>query len=79
MHTLILELPDEIYVPLLDKAQRSASTPEAFLTQLAAQAVQPVRADPLLSLLGSVASEMSDVSGKHDDYIGRSLQSEAGQ
>jgi hypothetical protein len=72
MHTLTLELPDEIYVPLLDQAQRSFSTLEALLTRLAANAVEP-REDPLLSLLGSVSADVDDVSGRHDDYLGRSL------
>ena len=31
MHTLTLELPDDIYEPLLHQAQRSAITPEALL------------------------------------------------
>lgn len=73
MHTLTLELPDEIYQPLLHQAQRSASTPEALLTLWAAQAVQ-TQEDPLLKLLGSIKTDVSDVSGKHDEFIGRSLQ-----
>ena len=32
MHTLTLELPNDIYEPLLHQAQRSAITPEALLT-----------------------------------------------
>ncbi len=73
MHMLTLELPDEIYQPLLHQAQRSASTPEALLTEWAAQAVQTQK-DPLLKLLGSIEADVSDVSGKHDEFIGRSLQ-----
>jgi hypothetical protein len=73
MHTLTLELPDDIYEPLLDKAKRSSSTLEALLTQLAAKAVQPMPEDPLLKLLGSIGSDVSDVSSRHDDYLGRSL------
>lgn len=76
MPTLTLELPDEIYAPLLDKAQRDSSTLEALLTQLAAKAVQSVPEDPLLKLLGSVTSNVSDVSSRHDEYLGQSLQAE---
>ena len=78
MHTLTLELPDEIYQPLLLQARRSASTPEALLTQWAAQAVQ-TQQDPLLKLLGSIETDVSDVSGKHDDFLGRALQTDAGR
>ena len=76
MHTLTLELPDDIYEPLLYQAQRDASTPEALLTQWAIQAVQPAPEDPLLKLLGSIEAEVSDVSAKHDEYLGRSLQTD---
>jgi len=74
MHTLTLELPDDIYEPLLHQAQRSASTPEALLTQWAVKAVQPVSEDPLLKLLGSIEGDVSDVSARHDEYLGRTLQ-----
>ncbi len=79
MHTLTLELPDDIYEPLLHKAQRSASTPEALLTRWAIEAVQPVPDDPLLKLLGSIEGDVSDVSAKHDDYLGRSLLTDTGR
>lgn len=74
MHTLTLELPDDVYEPLLHQAQRSASTPEALLTQWAIQAVQPMPEDPLLQLLGSIEGDVSDVSARHDEYLGCSLQ-----
>lgn len=79
MHTLTLELPDEIYGPLLHQAQRSASTPEALLTRWAADAVQTASEDPLLGLLGSIDSGVSDVSARHDEFLGRSLQADAGR
>ena len=78
MHTLTLELPDDVYEPLLHQAQRSASTPEALLTQWAVRAVQPVSEDPLLKLLGSIEGDVSDVSARHDEYLGRSLQTDTG-
>ena len=79
MHTLTLELPGDIYEPLLHQAQRSAITPEALLTQWAVKAVQPVPEDSLLQLLGSVEGDVSDVSARHDEYLGRSLQTDTGR
>lgn len=76
MHTLTLELPDDIYEPLLYQAQRNASTPEALLTQWASKAIQPMPEDPLLKLIGSIESDVRDVSSHHDDYVGRSLQAD---
>ena len=79
MHILTLELPDDIYEPLLHQAQRSASTPEALLTRWAIEAVQPTSEDPLLKLLGSVEGDVSDVSARHDDYLGRPLVTDTGR
>ena len=69
----------DIYEPLLHQAQRSAITPEALLTQWAVKAVQPVPEDSLLQLLGSVEGDVSDVSARHDEYLGRSLQTDTGR
>lgn len=79
MHTLTLELPDDVYETLPHQAQRNASTPEALLTQWAVKAVQPVPEDPLLKLLGFIEGDVSDVSARHDEYLGRSLQTDTGK
>ena len=79
MHTLTLELPDDIYEPLLHQAQRSASTPEGLLTQWAVKAVQPVPEDPLLNLLGSIEGDVNDVSARHDEYLSRAQQTDSGR
>ena len=74
MHRLTLELPDEVYAPLLQRAERNATTPEVLLSQWAGSITQNDTEDPLLGLLGSLEFEAGDVSARHDDLIGRSLQ-----
>jgi len=73
MHTLTLQLPDEIFEPLMRQAQRSGNTPEAVVTDWVASAVLPPPEDPLLKLLGTVESDVSDVAEKHDEYLGQAL------
>ncbi len=74
MHKLTLELPDDVYAPLLQQAERNATTPEALLSQWAGSITLSDKEDPLLCLLGSLEYEAGDVSARHDKLIGHSLQ-----
>lgn len=76
MHKLTLNLPDNIYHPLVQKARRTGRTPEEVATDYVATAVAPAE-DPLLQLLGSLEADTSDVSLRHDDYIGQGLTGES--
>lgn len=71
--TLVLEVPEEIYQPLIKKAQQVGQTPEKVVLQWLTNALRPVNDDPLLQLAGAFESEATDLSEKHDDYIGRGL------
>lgn len=72
-HVLTLDIPDEVYVPLLQQAQQVGKTPEeAVLAWL----IQRLSDDPLLQLAGSFASTVTDVSDRHDAYIGQSFMEE---
>ena len=75
MHTLTLQLPDEIFEPLMRKAQRFGSTPETIVTDWVASAVLAPPEDPLLKLLGCIDSDIADAAQRHDDYIGFALSS----
>ncbi len=73
MHTLTLQLPDEIFEPLMLQAQRSGITPEAVVTDWVASAVIPSPEDSLLKLISSVESDISDAAERHDEYLGKAL------
>ena len=75
MHTLTLQLPDEIFEPLMREAQRFGSTPETIVTDWVASAVLAPPEDPLLKLLGCIDSDIADAAQRHDDYIGFALSS----
>ena len=75
MHTLTLQLPDEIFEPLMREAQRFGSTPETIVTDWVASAVLAPPEDPLLKLLGCIDSNIADAAERHDDYIGSALSS----
>ncbi|MCG3121637.1 MAG: hypothetical protein ALAOOOJD_04840 [bacterium] len=71
--TLVLEIPEEVYQPLMQKAQQVGQTPENVVLQWLTNALRPVNDDPLLQLAGTFASDIKNVSEKHDDYIGQGL------
>jgi len=75
MHTLTLQLPDEIFEPLMREAQRFGSTPEKVVSDWVASAVLAPSEDPLLKLLGCIDTDVADTAERHDDYIGLSLSS----
>jgi hypothetical protein len=72
-HTLTVEIPDEIYEPLLRRAQQTGKTPEAVVLEWLTSTAQHWTEDPLLQLAGCFASDVTDVSDQHDTYIGQSL------
>jgi hypothetical protein len=76
MHALKLEVPDEIYEPLLTRAKQNGQTPEQLALNWLAAAVQQPGEDPLLQLAGAFECERTDVSECHDVYLGQGLAKE---
>jgi hypothetical protein len=73
--TLTLEIPDDVYEPILKRAAQIGQTPEQIISQWIENAVKQATTDPLLQLAGAFESEVSDISERHDEYIGQSLRS----
>ncbi len=76
MHTLTVQIPDDIYEPLLLLAQRTGQTPEDVIAECIAATIQPPSEDPLIRLLGSLESDVTDLGERHDYYIGQGLLAE---
>ena len=75
-HLLTLDIPDALYGPLQQQAQQAGKTPEEAVLAWLMSTVQRLTDDPLLQLAGSFASPVTDVSDRHDVYIGQSLMEE---
>jgi hypothetical protein len=76
-HQLTLELPDEVYQPLVQKAHAMGQTVEVVAQICLAEAVQ--RAAPggrLRRWAGRWASHVPDASLRHDAYLGQALHDE---
>lgn len=72
-HPLILELPENVYDSLLEKAKQSGKSPETLAVQLLTAATQTVIDDPLERFIGAFSSHGSDWADAHDKHLGLSV------
>jgi hypothetical protein len=72
-HDLILELPENVYESLLEKANQSRKSPETLVVQLLTAAIQAAIDDPLERFIGAFSSHGSDWADAHDKHLGLSV------
>jgi hypothetical protein len=70
---LTLRLPDDVQEALARIARQERRRPEEVAEDWLAAAIRTVEGDPLIKLLGTVTSEVSDAAERHDEYIGQEL------
>ncbi|MEN3000305.1 MAG: hypothetical protein ABDI19_00490 [Armatimonadota bacterium] len=76
MPVLSVEISEEIYERLEQYLRAQGISPEAFTAVLLKAALCQLEADGLGRLAGVIESAPEDLSLRHDDYIGRSIQEE---
>jgi hypothetical protein len=70
--TLTLEIPDEAYDSLVRAGHDRGESPESVASQLLTARFS----DPLMSMFGCLTRPRSDVSRRHDSYIGEGILAE---
>jgi hypothetical protein len=76
-HQLTLEVPEEVYRPLLERARATGQTVEDVARACLADSVQKAApGSPLRKWAGSWASNVPDAGVRHDEYLGRALHDE---
>jgi len=73
-HTLTLEVPEDVYQSLIQKAEHTGQPPEAVAVQLLTTATQPRVEDPLEPFIGAFSSHGVDWADHHDVYLGTSVR-----
>ena len=73
-HTLTLDVPEEVYQSLLQKAEQTGQLPEAVAVQLLATAIQPHVEDPLEQFIGAFSSHSVSWADHHDTYLGTAIR-----
>jgi hypothetical protein len=66
-HTLTLEVPDQIYRSILEKASESGKPIEEIVLDRLAKEMAD---DTFEKLIGSLDADVSDWADNHDKYIG---------
>lgn len=70
----MLTIPDDLYSPLLKKADQTGKKPEDLLMEyLQVIAREKDDDDPLETFIGSFNSEIPDWTENHDLYLGKNL------
>ena len=72
-YELILELPEEIYQPLVKTAQQSGYTPEELAMNWLVASIRETLQDPLERFIGGFRSNIIDWADQHDLYLGQEL------
>jgi len=69
---LTIEIPDEVYQPLVVRAREAGRSPESLAGDLVAQGMRhPGMSPELRRWAGSVNSGVPDAAQRHDDYLGQ--------
>jgi hypothetical protein len=76
-HTLVIEVPEDVYEPLAKTADQAGKTPEEIAAGWLATAAQKSSDDPLEKFIGSLKSTVPDWADQHDSYLGDALAQEA--
>jgi hypothetical protein len=73
-HTLLLDLPEQVYQCLRQQAEQTGQSPETVAVQWLAAATQSYVADPLEQFIGAFDSRGTDWADHHDAYLGQAVK-----
>lgn len=75
-HTMTLEVPEEVYQPLLRSAEKSQKKPEDLAVYWLTHIVRQTHDDPIEKFVGAIASDISNWADEHDLHLGKALMQE---
>ena len=70
-HSMTLNVPEELYRSLVQRAEAVGQEPESLAVQLLTTATEPGVNDPLEAFIGAFSSQGSDWADRHDAYLGK--------
>ncbi len=77
-HTMTLEVPEEVYLPLLRSAEKSRKKPEDLAVYWLSHIVRQTQDDPIEKFIGAIASDVPNWADEHDRYLGKALAKDLG-
>lgn len=75
-HTLLIEVPEELYETLVKSAEETGEPPEKLVVQWLTTATHYLTDDPVEEFIGAFSSGIPDLAEQHDKYIGEALMEE---
>ena len=72
-HSIVLEVPENIYKPLAEEAETKGRKIEEIALERLAKDEPKQIADPLDKFVGAFRSDVPDWAENHDEYIGKEL------
>jgi len=75
-HSLLLEVPENIYQPIVEEAEAEGRKIEEIALERLAVKKPKQMADPLDEFVGAFRSDVPDWADNHDKYLGENLMRE---
>jgi len=75
-HVLQLELPEDIYEPLVKNARQQGRSPEETAIEYLKSILVKFEDDPIEKFIGAFHSDIPDWADQHDKYLGQTLMQE---
>ena len=75
-HSLLLEVPENIYQPLAEEAEAKGRKVEEIALEILANGKPKPVDDPFEKFIGSFDSKGMDWARRHDEYLGENLMRE---
>jgi hypothetical protein len=72
-HTLLLEVPENVYELLTKTAEQVGRPCEALAVEWLIATINRLACDPLEEFIGAFSSSASNWADDHDQYIGKSI------
>ncbi|HEX8219311.1 MAG TPA: hypothetical protein VF914_08870 [Chloroflexia bacterium] len=72
-HTVLLELPDDVYKLLAQTAEQTSQPLEELAVEWLAMAGRIIQNDPLEKYIGAFTSKMPGWAERHDELLGGAL------
>lgn len=73
-HTLMLEVPESLYEPLVKAAEQTGRTPEELALEWLVTAIRAALEDPVENFIGVFRGNVPDWADQHDKYIAQTLR-----
>jgi hypothetical protein len=72
-HPLTIQIPEELYQPLMNTAVQMGQTPEEVALRWLSEVAQQIADDPIEQFIGAIPSHLPDWTTQHDIYLGQNL------